>query len=54
MSDTAPIESVLWDDWHVVAELGRLQHAGRFDTMLLGVTITVSMDPVDRQCRRPS
>ncbi|HEY0341452.1 MAG TPA: aromatic ring-hydroxylating dioxygenase subunit alpha [Steroidobacteraceae bacterium] len=46
MSELAPIESVLWDDWHVVAELGRLQHVGRFDTMLLGVTVTVSMDAV--------
>jgi phenylpropionate dioxygenase-like ring-hydroxylating dioxygenase large terminal subunit len=35
---------VLWDDWHVVAELARLQRAGRFDTTLLGVTVTVAMD----------
>ncbi len=46
MSKLNPVESVLWDDWHVVAELARLQHAGRFDTTLLGVTVTVSMDAV--------
>ena len=44
MSNLNSVESVLWDDWHVVAELVRLQLAGRFDTTLLGVTVTVSMD----------
>jgi phenylpropionate dioxygenase-like ring-hydroxylating dioxygenase large terminal subunit len=46
MSNLNPVESVLWDDWHVVAELARLQHVGRFDTTLLGVTVTVSMHAV--------
>jgi phenylpropionate dioxygenase-like ring-hydroxylating dioxygenase large terminal subunit len=46
VSNVDPVESVLWDDWHVVAELARLQHAGRFDTMLLGVTIAISTDAV--------
>ena len=46
MSSLNPVESVLWDDWHAVAELARLQHIGRFDTTLLGVTVTVSMDAV--------
>jgi phenylpropionate dioxygenase-like ring-hydroxylating dioxygenase large terminal subunit len=46
MTHLNPVESVLWDDWHVVAELARLQHVGRFNTALLGVTVTVSMDAV--------
>lgn len=44
MTNESGIESVLWDDWHVVAELARLEHAGRFETMLLGVPVTLEMD----------
>jgi hypothetical protein len=43
MPDTA-IESVLWDDWHVVAELERLERSGRFDTTLLGVPASLHFD----------
>jgi phenylpropionate dioxygenase-like ring-hydroxylating dioxygenase large terminal subunit len=46
MTNLNPVESILWDDWHVVAELARLQHVGRFNTTLLGVTVAVSMDAV--------
>ena len=44
MSNIHNIESILWDDWHVVAELVALKHTGRLDTVLLGVPLTVSMD----------
>ena len=47
MSNLHNIESVLWDDWHVVAELAGLEHTGRLNTMLLGVPLTVSMDAED-------
>jgi phenylpropionate dioxygenase-like ring-hydroxylating dioxygenase large terminal subunit len=41
----AATESVLWDDWHVVAELTRLQCAGHFETLLLGVPVALDWDP---------
>jgi phenylpropionate dioxygenase-like ring-hydroxylating dioxygenase large terminal subunit len=44
MSNVHEIESILWDDWHVVAELATLEHTGRLDTVLLDVPLTVSMD----------
>jgi phenylpropionate dioxygenase-like ring-hydroxylating dioxygenase large terminal subunit len=46
MRHSSEIESILWDDWHVVAERVRLQQVGRFDTTLLGVIVTVTMDVV--------
>ena len=46
MSGIPHVESVLWDDWHVVAELARLRRAGRFETTLLGVTVVVAIDTV--------
>jgi phenylpropionate dioxygenase-like ring-hydroxylating dioxygenase large terminal subunit len=39
------IESVLWDDWHVVAELAELQRRGVWHTRLLGVALIVQWDP---------
>lgn len=44
MNNTHNIESILWDDWHVVADLDALKHTGRLDTMLLGVPLTVALD----------
>jgi phenylpropionate dioxygenase-like ring-hydroxylating dioxygenase large terminal subunit len=41
---TSDIESVLWDDWHVVAELARLARCPRFVTTLLGVCVTLELD----------
>jgi phenylpropionate dioxygenase-like ring-hydroxylating dioxygenase large terminal subunit len=38
------IESILWDDWHVVAELIRLTQGGRIETTLLGVRVSLVMD----------
>jgi phenylpropionate dioxygenase-like ring-hydroxylating dioxygenase large terminal subunit len=40
------IESILWDDWHVVAELGRLQRLGRLETALLNTPVTLQFDLV--------
>ncbi len=45
MTNIRGVESVLWDDWHVVAEIARLQRVSRLDTTLLGVRVTVAMDP---------
>src|SRR6266851_4557919 len=42
---TSAIESILWDDWHVVAELARLTRFRRFVTTLLGVCVTLELDP---------
>ena len=38
------IESALWDDWHVLAELAQLQRLGRLDTRLLNVPVTLEID----------
>jgi phenylpropionate dioxygenase-like ring-hydroxylating dioxygenase large terminal subunit len=38
------IESVLWDDWHVVADLARLERHGRHVTQLLGRWVTLGID----------
>ncbi len=38
------VESILWDDWHVVAEIEPLQRTGRVETLLLGVRMTIAMD----------
>jgi len=43
--ENSHIESVLWDDWHVVAELARLTRFRRFVTTLLGVSVTLELDP---------
>ena len=43
---TPDIESVLWDDWHVVAELARLTRFRRYVTTLLGVCVTLELDLV--------
>jgi len=38
------IEAILWDDWHVVAELAELQRRGVWHTLLLGAALTVQWD----------
>jgi phenylpropionate dioxygenase-like ring-hydroxylating dioxygenase large terminal subunit len=38
------IEPILWDDWHVVAEVERLERLGRLQTLLLGEPIALSRD----------
>jgi phenylpropionate dioxygenase-like ring-hydroxylating dioxygenase large terminal subunit len=48
------IESILWDDWHVVAELAELQRRVVWRTRLLGVALTIQWDPdsgLIRACR---
>src|SRR5882757_8724496 len=45
MLKNSNIESVLWDDWHVVAELARLTRFRRFATALLGVSVILELDP---------
>lgn len=44
MINHAHVEAVLWDDWHVVAELAHLEHAGRCNTVLLGVPVALTLD----------
>ena len=44
MTEVENVESVLWDDWHVVAELSRLERIGRSVTTLLGVRLTIVLD----------
>jgi phenylpropionate dioxygenase-like ring-hydroxylating dioxygenase large terminal subunit len=44
MPDNPSIESVLWDDWHVVADLARLERYGRHVTQLLGRWISLDRD----------
>jgi phenylpropionate dioxygenase-like ring-hydroxylating dioxygenase large terminal subunit len=39
------IESLLWDDWHVVAEFEQLTRAGRLVTTLLDVPLTLELNP---------
>lgn len=39
------VESILWDDWHVVAEVEQLRRSGRFVTTLLDVPLTLELDP---------
>jgi phenylpropionate dioxygenase-like ring-hydroxylating dioxygenase large terminal subunit len=41
----AAVESVLWDDWHVVAEVARLECTGHIETALLGVPVALDLDP---------
>jgi len=43
MTDSA-IESVLWDDWHVVAELSRLERTRHVETTLLGVRVALDLE----------
>jgi phenylpropionate dioxygenase-like ring-hydroxylating dioxygenase large terminal subunit len=43
VNDSPPVESVLWDDWHPVAELAPLQRTGILHTMLFGVPLTVTL-----------
>jgi len=38
-------ESLLWDDWHAVAEFEQLSRPGRFLTTLLDVPLTLERDP---------
>jgi phenylpropionate dioxygenase-like ring-hydroxylating dioxygenase large terminal subunit len=40
------IESVLWNDWHVAVDLAQLKRTGRHVTRLLGLWITLEMDPL--------
>ena len=44
MPNNSLIESVLWDDWHVVVDLARLNRFGRHATQLLGRRITLGLD----------
>jgi phenylpropionate dioxygenase-like ring-hydroxylating dioxygenase large terminal subunit len=41
---SAPIESELWDDWHVVAELERVLRFGCHRMRLFGIPIRVEVD----------
>jgi phenylpropionate dioxygenase-like ring-hydroxylating dioxygenase large terminal subunit len=36
------IEAALWDDWHVVAEIGEVRRIGRYPTALFGTPLTVA------------
>jgi len=45
MTDS-PIEAILWDDWHVVAEVSRLERMGYVETMLLGVRLALEWNAV--------
>jgi phenylpropionate dioxygenase-like ring-hydroxylating dioxygenase large terminal subunit len=45
------VESVLWDDWHVVAECDQLAARGRIATRLFGLPIIVARDEVAGQPR---
>jgi hypothetical protein len=38
------VEPVLWDDWHVVAEIDRLEKSGRIATVLFGIELLVELD----------
>ncbi len=38
------VEGILWNDWHVVVELGDLQRHGRHTTRLLGHRVTLMID----------
>jgi phenylpropionate dioxygenase-like ring-hydroxylating dioxygenase large terminal subunit len=38
-------ESILWADWHAVAEIEMLAHTGRLDTVLFGLPLVVSGTP---------
>jgi phenylpropionate dioxygenase-like ring-hydroxylating dioxygenase large terminal subunit len=38
------VESVLWDDWHVVAECDELAQRGRIATQLFALSIIVALD----------
>jgi len=38
------IESVLWDDWHAVVDVARLESAGRHTTTLLNCEVTLDYD----------
>jgi phenylpropionate dioxygenase-like ring-hydroxylating dioxygenase large terminal subunit len=38
------IESVLWDDWHVVAELDRVRRDGHWDTTLFNLPVSLRFD----------
>ena len=44
MADDPEVESILWDDWHVVAEVSRLVEFGRFETVLLGIKVLLERD----------
>jgi phenylpropionate dioxygenase-like ring-hydroxylating dioxygenase large terminal subunit len=38
------VESLLWDDWHAVADVEQLRRSGRFVTSLLDVPLTLTHD----------
>ena len=42
MSATTVPESILWDDWHVIAELETVQRTGRFGTALFGRRLVIT------------
>jgi phenylpropionate dioxygenase-like ring-hydroxylating dioxygenase large terminal subunit len=44
VTSSTPVESVLWDDWHVVVDLARLERFGRHATQLLGRRVTLDID----------
>jgi phenylpropionate dioxygenase-like ring-hydroxylating dioxygenase large terminal subunit len=52
MTEVTNVESVLWDDWHVVAELSRLERVGRSVTTLLGVRLAIVLDGASVRVRR--
>jgi phenylpropionate dioxygenase-like ring-hydroxylating dioxygenase large terminal subunit len=45
------VESVLWDDWHVVAECDELAQRGRIATQLFGVPVIVARDEISGEPR---
>ena len=44
MTNDRNVESILWDDWHPCAEMVRLERSGRFDTTLLGIPVSITLD----------
>ena len=44
MPEGSGVESALWDDWHVVAEIAELTRLGRIATQLLGFSLVVELD----------
>jgi phenylpropionate dioxygenase-like ring-hydroxylating dioxygenase large terminal subunit len=44
MTNPAGIESILWDDWHPVAEVETLARTGHAQTVLLGTPLAIGYD----------
>jgi phenylpropionate dioxygenase-like ring-hydroxylating dioxygenase large terminal subunit len=45
------VESILWDDWHVVTEVARVERVGRVETVLLDVPIAIVLDRASGRVR---